>query len=76
MVCTAGLLGAVLVQIVARFMLVQAPAWTEELARIFFIYAVSFAAGLALKQNYFVAIDLVPLPAPSASVRATLYCFA
>ena len=56
---TYGLLASVLVQIFARFFLDQAPAWTEEAARLFFIYSVSFAAGLALKNGYYVHLDLL-----------------
>ncbi|WP_273565472.1 TRAP transporter small permease [Maribacter halichondriae] len=54
---TFGFLAAVLLQIFARFFLESAPSWTEEASRLFFIYAISFAAGLALKSNYYVALD-------------------
>ena len=54
---TLGFLCAVLLQIFARFFLESAPSWTEEASRLFFIYAISFASGLALKSNYFVALD-------------------
>ena len=54
---TIGFLGAVLLQIFARFFLDSAPSWTEEASRLFFIYAISFASGLALRSNYFVALD-------------------
>lgn len=37
----------------------SAPSWTEEASRLFFIYAISFASGLAFKQNYFVSLDLI-----------------
>ncbi|MFY0654027.1 MAG: TRAP transporter small permease subunit [Cyclobacteriaceae bacterium] len=46
-------------QIYARFFLASAPSWTEESARFFFVYAVSFAAGLAMKHNYFVHLDVL-----------------
>lgn len=54
---TLGLILVVVLQIFARFFLEKAPPWTEELSRIFFIYSVAFAAGLALKDNYFVHLD-------------------
>jgi len=54
---TFGFLAAVLLQIFARFFLESAPSWTEEASRLFFIYAISFASGLALKSNYYVALD-------------------
>mgnify|MGYP000604032195 CR=1 FL=1 len=56
---TWGLIAMVLLQIVGRFSpLIEAPSWTEEASRILFIYAISFASGLALKSsNYYVALD-------------------
>ncbi|TMU57344.1 TRAP transporter small permease [Flagellimonas algicola] len=54
---TFGFLSAVLLQIFARFFLESAPSWTEEASRLFFVYAISFASGLALKSNYFVSLD-------------------
>ncbi|MDB4293286.1 TRAP transporter small permease [Maribacter sp.] len=54
---TLGFLFAVLLQIFARFFLESAPSWTEEASRLFFIYAIAFASGLALRSNYFVALD-------------------
>lgn len=59
LVSAAFLILSVLVQIYARFFMDSAPAWTEEVSRVFFIYAISFAAGLAYKQNYFVFLDLL-----------------
>ena len=58
-ISTVGLILIVLLQIFARFFLVSAPAWTEEAARIFFIYTISFAAGIALKDQYYVNMDLL-----------------
>ena len=55
---TVGLIGSVLIQIFARFFLANTPPWTEEASRLFFIYATAFGAGLALKQNYYVHLDL------------------
>jgi TRAP-type C4-dicarboxylate transport system permease small subunit len=54
-----GFLICVLLQIFARFFLANTPPWTEEAARLFFIYAVSFSAGLALKSKYYVALDFL-----------------
>lgn len=56
---TFALIGTVLLQIFARFFLESAPSWTEEASRFLFIYAISFAAGLAMKQNYYVHLDLI-----------------
>lgn len=58
LISTAGFVGATLIQIYARAFLESAPSWTEEASRIFFIYAMSFAAGLAMKGNYYVYLDL------------------
>ena len=55
---TAGFVAATLVQIYARTFLESAPSWTEEASRFFFVFAMSFAAGLAMKGNYYVYLDL------------------
>ncbi len=58
LVSTWGLIAMVLLQIVCRFSWFETPSWTEEASRILFIYAISFASGLALKSsNYYVALD-------------------
>lgn len=59
LVSTAALILSVLVQIYGRFFMDNAPPWTEEASRLFFIYAISFAAGLAYKQQYYVFLDLI-----------------
>ena len=58
LISTYCLIGSVLLQIFARFFLANTPAWTEEASRLFFIYAMAFAAGLALKSDEYVALDL------------------
>ena len=58
LISTVGLIGVVSIQIFARFALTQAPSWTEEVARFFFVYAISFASGLAMKDKYFVFVDI------------------
>jgi len=59
LISAAGFIGSTLIQIYARFFMESAPSWTEEAARFFFIYAMSFAAGLAMKDKYYVHLDLV-----------------
>ena len=54
---TCAFIGSVLLQIFSRFFLDQAPSWTEEASRIFFVYATAFAAGLALKDGEFIAFE-------------------
>ena len=58
LISTYGLIGSVLLQVFARFFLSNTPAWTEEASRLFFIYATAFAAGLALKDRYYVHLDI------------------
>lgn len=43
-----------LIQIYGRFFMEKAPSWTEEAARVAFIYAIAFASGLAIRGNYYV----------------------
>lgn len=53
-----GLIFTVLLQIVTRRLFVAiAPSWTEEASRFFFIYTISFGAGLAQREGYFVSMD-------------------
>ena len=54
-----ALIGTVLLQIFARFALPSAPSWTEEASRFFFMYAICFAAGLAIKTRYYVYLDIL-----------------
>jgi TRAP-type C4-dicarboxylate transport system permease small subunit len=52
-----GMILVVSIQVFSRFLLPQAPHWTEEASRILFIYTGSFAAGLAVKSQAYVAVD-------------------
>ena len=53
-----GLIFTVILQILSRrFFVALAPPWTEEVSRFFFIYTISFGAGLAQKENYMVSMD-------------------
>lgn len=56
---TYALIASVALQIYARFFMSKTPAWTEEASRLFFLYTISFASGLALKDNYFVYLDVL-----------------
>lgn len=55
--CLTGMIIVVSMQIMARFFLPVTPPWTEELARMFFIYLVSLGAGLAIKEKAYVNVD-------------------
>ena len=59
-VCAVAMLVVVTIQIVGRFALPQAPAWTEEAARYLFIYMVSFAAALGIGAKAYVGFDALP----------------
>lgn len=53
-----ALIGTVILQIITRrFFVALAPSWTEEASRFFFIYTISFGAGLAQREGYFVSMD-------------------
>ena len=54
-----GMIAAVTIQVVARFMLPSAPNWTEEAARIFFIYLVAFGVAIGLRDNAFVKLEIL-----------------
>ncbi|MDO6472815.1 TRAP transporter small permease [Maribacter sp. 1_MG-2023] len=47
-------IGITLIQIYGRFFMVKAPSWSEEAARVAFIYAIAFASGLAVRGSYYV----------------------
>ncbi len=58
LISTIALLATVIIQIYGRFFMDSAPSWTEEAARVFFIYTMSLGAGLALRDNEFVQLDI------------------
>lgn len=51
------LIASVMLQIFARFFLDNPPTWTEEASRLFFVYTIAFAAGLAMKNDEYVYLD-------------------
>ena len=65
----------VILQVVCRSVtFLRAPAWTEELARYFFIYAVAFAGGLVVQTNSFVAVDILTNLIPARLKRLYAIC--
>lgn len=54
---TSGMVLAVALQAVARWLLPSAPPWTEEVARFCFVFSVAFGAGLAMRDRCFVQVD-------------------
>ena len=57
LIFTFAFMASVLLQIFARFFLASAPSWTEEASRLFFIYAIAFSAGIAIKGGYYVSLE-------------------
>ena len=56
----SALLLNVTLQVATRFFLpALSPVWTEELSRFLFIYAVVFAAPLAMKKKEYVNVDIL-----------------
>ena len=54
-----GFCFCVLVQVISRNFLPNAPSWTEELARYSFIYMVAFGVGLAALKHEFVNVEFL-----------------
>ncbi|MGF1636221.1 MAG: TRAP transporter small permease [Cyclobacteriaceae bacterium] len=69
-----GMIGAVLIQVYSRFFLDSAPNWTEEGARIFFVYVVAFGAGLGIQNGSFVRLELMGSKLPE-KLQASLELF-
>lgn len=55
----AAMISVVTIQVVARFFLDSTPHWTEEAARIFFIYSVAFGTGTGIKNGDFIRLNLI-----------------
>lgn len=49
----------VLVQVISRNFLPNAPSWTEEAARYSFIYMVAFGCAVAVHRNEFVNVEFL-----------------
>ena len=54
-----GMVVVVTIQVVARFLLPSAPNWTEEIARILFIWLVAFGVAIGIRSNAFVRLELL-----------------
>ncbi|PMR72496.1 TRAP transporter small permease [Billgrantia endophytica] len=57
-VALVAIAGTVLLQVVSRLFLPFSPAWTEELSRYLFLYMVALAAGVVLRKNRNVNVEL------------------
>lgn len=47
------------IQVFARYFLQSSPSWTEEAARIMFIYGVAFGTGTGIRNGDFIRLDLI-----------------
>jgi TRAP-type transport system small permease protein len=59
LISLAAMIAAVTIQVFARFFLESAPHWTEEAARIFFVYSVGFGTAIGIKNGDFIRLDLI-----------------
>ena len=55
----AAMIAVVAVQVFSRVFLEASPSWTEEAARIFFIYSVGFGTAVGIKRGDFIRLDLI-----------------
>jgi len=60
----AGFIVSVMIQVTSRTFLPKSPAWTEEIARYFFIYMVAFGASVAVHTKEFVGVDMLTVYFP------------
>lgn len=67
--CLAGFIISVLVQVFSRTFLPKTPSWTEEAARYLFIYMVAFGCSVAVHAREFVGVDLLTSMFPPAVNR-------
>ena len=49
----------VTIQVFTRFLMESTPHWTEEAARIFFIYSVAFGTATGIKNGDFIRLNLI-----------------
>lgn len=56
---TCAMMGCVIIQIGGRLFLSSAPSWTEELSRMFFIYAVAFGLGCSFKNGALIKLEIL-----------------
>lgn len=54
-----GMVAAVTIQVLARFLLPSAPNWTEEIARMFFVWLVAFGVGIGIRDQAFVKLEIL-----------------
>lgn len=60
------------VQVVARYVLLISTPWTEELARLFFVWAVFLGAAIGIKRNLHTRVDFLFVRLPSRAAALLL----
>ncbi len=72
-----AMMTVVIIQIICRLPFFTPPAWTEEAARVFFVYMIAFGAGLALREGSFVSVDFLKhfLPCKIAKIFDAIIYF-
>lgn len=69
LISLASMIAVVTIQVFTRFLMESTPHWTEEAARIFFIYSVAFGTGTGIKNGDFIRLDLLKKYLPARSDR-------
>jgi TRAP-type transport system small permease protein len=59
LISLVAMIAVVAIQVFTRFLMDSTPHWTEEAARIFFIYSVAFGTGTGIKNGDFIRLDLI-----------------
>jgi TRAP-type transport system small permease protein len=55
----AAMIVVVTIQVFSRYFMESTPHWTEEAARMFFIYAVAFGTGIGIRNGDFIMLNLI-----------------
>lgn len=69
-VCLAGFIISVLIQVVSRTFLPKTPSWTEEASRYLFIYMVAWGGSVAVHTKEYVGVDIFTSLLPPKLSRA------
>ncbi len=59
LISLVSMIMVVTIQVFTRFFMESTPHWTEEAARIFFVYSVAFGTAPGIKNGDFVRLDLI-----------------
>lgn len=54
-----GMVTAISLQVFARFFMPSAPNWTEEVARIFFVWLVAFGVAIGIRDRAFIKLEIL-----------------